>query len=56
MGRLIVTIGAEKDPIMETFVIRRIGEADWLEQSIFDTHIPSLIKEKSEDNNDNFVF
>lgn len=44
LGRLIVTIGSEKEPIMETFVIRRIGEADWLEQSIFDTHIPALIK------------
>ncbi len=56
MGRLIVTVGAEQDPIMETFVIRRIGEVDWLEQSIFDTHIPSLIKENTEDNQDKFVF
>ncbi len=44
MGRLIVTIGDEQSPIMETFVIRRIGEIDWLEQSIFDTHIPALLE------------
>lgn len=56
MGRLIVTVGTEEDPIMETFVIRRIGESDWLEQSIFDTHIPSLIKAKPQDENDSFVF
>ncbi len=56
MGRLIVTVGTEEDPIMETFVIRRIGESDWLEQSIFDTHIPSLIKAKPQDEKDSFVF
>jgi len=43
-GRLIITVGDEDEPTMETFVIRRIGEADWLEQSIFDTHIPSLMQ------------
>lgn len=47
LGRLIVTIGSEKKPIMETFVIRRIGENDWLQQSIFDTHIPALIADDS---------
>ena len=56
MGRLIVTIGSESAPIMETFVIRRIGEADWLEQSIFDTHIPALIKSAAANNDDTFVF
>ena len=43
-GRLIITVGDEKEPTMETYVIRRIGESDWLEQSIFDTHIPSLLR------------
>jgi len=56
MGRLIVTIGTESAPIMETFVIRRIGESDWLQQSIFDTHIPALIKPAAVDNTDTFVF
>lgn len=56
MGRLIITVGFESAPIMETFVIRRIGEADWLEQSIFDTHIPALIKSTSTDSEDTFVF
>ena len=56
LGRLIVTVGTEEDPIMETCVIRRIGESDWLEQSIFDTHIPALIKETGDSGNDSFVF
>ncbi len=43
-GRLIITVGSESAPTMETFVIRRIGESDWLEQSMFDTHIPSLMQ------------
>jgi len=54
-GRLIVTIGSENQPIMETFVIRRIGESDWLEQSIFDTHIPALIKSANAKDN-SFTF
>lgn len=56
MGRLIVTVGSEQDPIMETFVIRRIGESDWLEQSIFDTHIPALINENTGAEADKFEF
>ncbi len=56
MGRLIVTIGRERDPIMETFVIRRISESDWLEQSIFDTHIPALIRDQEADQKAGFVF
>lgn len=56
LGRLIVTVGSESAPIMETFVIRRIGDADWLEQSIFDTHIPVLIKTTPDNPEDSFVF
>ena len=56
MGRLIVTVGTEEDPIMETCVIRRIGESDWLEQSIFDTHIPALLKDTHDAGPDGFVF
>jgi len=57
LGRLIVTVGSEKKPIMETFVIRRIGEEDWLEQSIFDTHIPALLNDADTDNKKTtFVF
>jgi len=41
-GRLIVTVGNIEDPVMEARVIRRMSEDDWLEQSIFDTHIPSV--------------
>ena len=50
-GRLIITVGDEKEPTMETYVIRRIGESDWLEQSIFDTHIPSLLRTQPADTN-----
>ena len=50
-GRLIITVGHESEPTMETFVIRRIGESDWLEQSIFDTHIPSLLRAQPADTN-----
>lgn len=42
MGRLVVTVGAETDPVMEAQVIRRISENDWLAQSIFDTHLPCV--------------
>jgi len=55
-GRLIVTVGDEAQPTMETFVIRRIGESDWLEQSIFDTHIPSLMKQEKTSSDSSFVF
>jgi len=56
-GRLIVTVGSENKPIMETFVIRRIGDDDWLEQSIFDTHIPCLLDASdSEASDTSFVF
>jgi len=56
LGRLIVTIGREKNPIMETFVIRRLGENDWLEQSIFDTHIPALVRNQQSPKATGFVF
>ena len=56
MGRLILTVGREEDPIMEACVIRRIGESDWLEQSIFDTHIPALIRKSEQQQKDSFVF
>lgn len=57
LGRLIITVGSEKKPIMETFVIRRIGEEDWLEQSIFDTHIPCLVSPPdAEQRGSTFVF
>jgi len=57
LGRLIITVGSEKKPIMETFVIRRIGDEDWLEQSIFDTHIPCLVKNNDSGKKDaKFVF
>lgn len=56
MGRLIVTIGREKDPIMEAVVIRRIDDEDWLQQSIFDTHIPNLIRNPETDQEKPFVF
>lgn len=56
LGRLIVTIGEEKNPIMEAYVIRRIGDADWLEQSIFDTHIPALIRNEEARQQAGFVF
>ena len=55
-GRLIVTVGDEAQPTMETFVIRRIGDSDWLEQSIFDTHIPSLMKQEKPASDSSFVF
>ena len=57
LGRLIVTVGSEDKPIMETFVIRRIGEEDWLEQSIFDTHIPCILDNtKTQKTDTGFVF
>ncbi|MEM7260125.1 MAG: methyltransferase domain-containing protein, partial [Pseudomonadota bacterium] len=56
LGRLIVTVGREKDPIMEAYVIRRIGDSDWLEQSIFDTHIPALIRNEEAQQKAGFVF
>lgn len=56
MGRLIITIGREQDPIMETVVIRRLDDNDWLEQSIFDTHIPNLIRNRNHSELRDFVF
>ena len=55
-GRLIITIGDEKQPTMETFVIRRIGDSDWLEQSVLDTHIPTLIPAEPTVEKSGFVF
>ena len=55
-GRLIITIGDEKQPTMETFVIRRIGDSDWLEQSVLDTHIPTLIPAAPTESKGGFVF
>ena len=55
-GRLIITIGDEKQPTMETFVIRRIGDSDWLEQSVLDTHIPTLIPAEPVAEKGGFVF
>ena len=55
-GRLIITVGNENDPTMETFVIRRIGDADWLEQSVLDTHIPALIPATPVAESSGFVF
>ena len=55
-GRLIITVGNEAEPTMETFVIRRIGDADWLEQSVLDTHIPALIPAAPAAETNSFVF
>ncbi len=55
-GRLIITVGNENEPTMETFAIRRIGQTDWLEQSVLDTHIPSLIADKPAEEKTGFVF
>jgi len=55
-GRLIITVGNENEPTMETFVIRRIGESDWLEQSVLDTHIPALIPAEPVTQKSGFVF
>ena len=55
-GRLIITVGDESEPSMETFVIRRIGDSDWLEQSVLDTHIPSLLQAQKTTSDDSFVF
>ena len=41
---------------METFVIRRIGDSDWLEQSVLDTHIPTLIPAEPTVEKSGFVF
>jgi len=56
LGRLIITLGDEQSPVMETVVIRRLGEGDWLEQSIFDTHLPALIKSSDADHAARFDF
>ena len=55
-GRLIITVGDENQPTMETFVIRRIGDSDWLEQSVLDTHIPALVPAEPVAQNSGFVF
>ncbi len=55
-GRLIITVGNESEPTMETFVIRRIGDADWLEQSVLDTHIPALMPAEPVAKTTGFVF
>ena len=40
-GRLFVIVGEE--PIMEALLITRVGEQDWIEQSLFETAIPPLL-------------
>lgn len=55
-GRLIITVGNENQPTMETFVIRRIGDSDWLEQSVLDTHIPALLPAEPMAESSGFVF
>lgn len=40
-GRMFVILG--EPPIMDATLITRIGEHDWLEESLFDTEFPPLI-------------
>jgi protein-L-isoaspartate(D-aspartate) O-methyltransferase len=40
-GRLFVIIG--EAPIMEAMLITRIGEQQWLSESLFDTELATLI-------------
>ncbi|MEX0950971.1 MAG: protein-L-isoaspartate O-methyltransferase, partial [Gammaproteobacteria bacterium] len=40
-GRLFVIVG--ESPVMEAWLIRRVGEAEWARESLFETDLPALI-------------
>jgi hypothetical protein len=42
-GRMFVIIGTLARPIMEAVLLVRVGEQQWMQESLFDTHIPPLI-------------
>jgi protein-L-isoaspartate(D-aspartate) O-methyltransferase len=44
-GRLFVVVG--EPPIMEALLITRVGDHEWLRQSLFDTELPPLITESA---------
>lgn len=42
-GRMFVIIGTLARPIMEAVLVVRVGEQQWMQESLFDTYIPPLI-------------
>lgn len=42
-GRLFVILGDQTVPVMEAWLITRVGEQHWTTESLFDTSIPPLI-------------
>jgi protein-L-isoaspartate(D-aspartate) O-methyltransferase len=39
-GRLFIVVG--QPPVMEALLITRVGEAEWIRESLFDTELPPL--------------
>lgn len=42
-GRLFVILGDESLPVMEAWLVTRVGEQHWTSESLFETSIPPLI-------------
>lgn len=42
-GRLFVILGDETVPVMEAWLVTRVGEQHWTTESLFETSIPPLI-------------
>ena len=42
-GRLFIIVGQPNQPIMEALLITRTSQAQWMEESLFETHIPFLV-------------
>ena len=42
-GRLFVIVGQPNQPIMEALLITRTSQAQWMQESLFETHIPFLV-------------
>ena len=42
-GRLFVIVGAQHQPTMQAWIITRVSEQQWMQESVFETVIPPLL-------------